>query len=90
LDSAGGGVQDAASPHHPLLLEILAKELGVAVDDIVDFELNVCDTQDGVIGGTQPQTLNPKLHPPLPSPESFARSKPNLSDLVIVNTIEFR
>ncbi len=43
--------KEAPSPHHPLLLEILAKELGVKVEDIVDFELNVCDTQDGVIGG---------------------------------------
>jgi len=43
--------EETPSPHHPLLLEILAKELGCKVQDIVDFELNVCDTQDGVIGG---------------------------------------
>lgn len=43
-------LQDA-SPHHSLLLDILAKELNVAAKDIVDFELNLCDTQAGVIGG---------------------------------------
>jgi aspartyl aminopeptidase len=41
----------AATRHHPLLLRLLAKELGCAVEDIVDFELNVIDTQAGVIGG---------------------------------------
>ena len=44
-------------PHHPLLLDILAQEVKVNAEDIVDFELNVCDTQDGVIGGDP-------LHPP--------------------------
>ena len=42
------GVTD---PHHPVLLALLAKELGCSPADIVDFELNVCDTQPGVIGG---------------------------------------
>ena len=37
--------------HHTLLLEILAKELGVAKEDILDFDLSLCDTQAGVIGG---------------------------------------
>lgn len=37
--------------HHPLLLEILAKEVGASVEDIVDFELSLFDTQPGVIGG---------------------------------------
>lgn len=37
--------------HHPWLLHILAKELGVRPEDIVDFDLNVIDTQAGVIGG---------------------------------------
>lgn len=42
------------SSHHPLLLEILAKELDVAAEDIVDFDLSLCDTQAGVIGGRIP------------------------------------
>lgn len=41
------------SKHHSLLLELLAAELGAAPEQIVDFELNVCDTQAGVIGGVQ-------------------------------------
>ena len=49
--AAEGGGASAAARHHPLLLRLLAKELGCAVDDIVDFELNVIDTQAGVIGG---------------------------------------
>ncbi len=38
-------------PHHPSLLHALAAKLGCEAGDIVDFELNVCDTQPGVIGG---------------------------------------
>ena len=30
---------------------------GANADDIVDFELNVCDTQAGVIGGARSLTL---------------------------------
>ena len=37
--------------HHSSLLQIVAAQLECSVSDIVDFELNVCDTQDGVIGG---------------------------------------
>ena len=39
------------SPHHAVLLDIIAKELNIVAKDIVDFELNLCDTQPGVIGG---------------------------------------
>src|SRR5690349_10506240 len=41
-------------PHHVLLLKLLADQLGAAPADIVDFELNVCDTQPGTIGGVVP------------------------------------
>lgn len=48
-------VSTAASPvaqcHHPLLLDLLAQELKVQPKDIEDFELQICDTQPGVIGG---------------------------------------
>ena len=37
--------------HHSVLMERLAQEVGCTPEDIVDFELNVCDTQPGVIGG---------------------------------------
>jgi|TARA_B100001142_G_scaffold326073_1_gene380857 aspartyl aminopeptidase len=37
--------------HHPLLLAVLAEELNCDPDEIVDFELEVCDTQPSVIGG---------------------------------------
>ena len=37
--------------HHPLLLAVLAEELNCDPHEIVDFELEVCDTQPSVIGG---------------------------------------
>ncbi len=42
-----------AEKHHALLLRLLADELGAEPADIVDFELNVCDTHAGVIGGAR-------------------------------------
>ncbi|ORZ24941.1 peptidase M18, partial [Lobosporangium transversale] len=37
--------------HQPILLHLLSKELGVAVDKIKDFELCLYDTQPSAIGG---------------------------------------
>lgn len=37
--------------HHPYVLEIIAEHAGVAVEDVVDFELVLYDTQKGCIGG---------------------------------------
>ena len=37
--------------HHPVLLNLIAEELGCAVVDIVDFDLQLCDTQPSAIGG---------------------------------------
>lgn len=37
--------------HHPLLIQILSKELDCSSDDIVTMELNVCDTQPSCLGG---------------------------------------
>jgi len=37
--------------HHPLFLELVAKELGVKAEDIQTFDLNLCDVQPGAIGG---------------------------------------
>ncbi|XVE90867.1 hypothetical protein DITRI_Ditri20bG0110700 [Diplodiscus trichospermus] len=37
--------------HHPLLMQILSDELRCDVDDIVNIELNICDTQPSCLGG---------------------------------------
>lgn len=42
---------DIQNDHHPLLLDILSKELNCDVKDIRDFELNLFDTQDAIVGG---------------------------------------
>lgn len=54
--AADAGSAGAGEPkHHTRLLQLLAEELGLkSPDDIVDFELNVCDTQPGTIGGGPP------------------------------------
>lgn len=46
-----------AAKHHSLLLEMIASELGVSQDDILDFELNVCDVQPGSIGGARSEFI---------------------------------
>lgn len=60
---AGAAQSDEAAPkagspaegegkHPPRLLQLLAEQLGLdSPEEIVDFELNVCDTQPGTIGG---------------------------------------
>lgn len=45
------------SHHHTVLLELIASELGAEVDDIVDFELNVCDVQPATIGGIKDEFI---------------------------------
>lgn len=42
---------------HPLLLDILAKELNIEQADILDFELQVCDTQPSCIGGAMEELV---------------------------------
>lgn len=37
--------------HHALLMALVAEQLGVAPSAIVDFELNLCDTQPAALGG---------------------------------------
>lgn len=47
----GNGTTGGAAAHHSALLAALADAAGCAPADIVDLELNVCDTQPGQIGG---------------------------------------
>lgn len=37
--------------HHPLLLQMLANQIGCAPSEICDFELQACDTQPSVVAG---------------------------------------
>jgi aspartyl aminopeptidase len=37
--------------HHPYIVEIIAEHAGVAVEDVVDFEMILYDTQKSCIGG---------------------------------------
>ncbi|GBG62377.1 hypothetical protein CBR_g30331 [Chara braunii] len=43
--------------HHSLLLEILADELKCDIDEIVDLEMSVCDTQPSAIGGARDEFI---------------------------------
>ena len=52
--------------HHPLLLQVLARHLQCQPGDIVDFELNLCDCQPGVIGGEGPTACPPIVEACLP------------------------
>ncbi|KAL3654953.1 hypothetical protein CASFOL_000739 [Castilleja foliolosa] len=44
-------VESTDQKHHPLLLQLIAAQLGCKPDEICDFELQACDTQKSVIGG---------------------------------------
>lgn len=37
--------------HHSVLIDVITKELGCTVDEIVDIELQLIDTQPATIGG---------------------------------------
>ncbi|KAK8964293.1 putative aspartyl aminopeptidase [Platanthera guangdongensis] len=51
--SAGKSIEPDSSKtaHHPLLLEVLSKELDCKTSEIIGIELNVCDTQPSCLGG---------------------------------------
>jgi len=50
--TANGGARELASARHqPLLVKVLAKELGVAEGDILDFELQLVDAQPATVRG---------------------------------------
>lgn len=41
----------SSTKHHPILLQLLASNLGCEPDDICDFELQACDTQPSTVAG---------------------------------------
>ncbi|KAL1412914.1 hypothetical protein Q8F55_000663 [Vanrija albida] len=52
----------AEERHHPLLLAVIADELGVNVADIHDFELSLFDTQPSAVGGLNNEFIfSPRL-----------------------------
>ncbi|EHL01771.1 putative Aspartyl aminopeptidase [Glarea lozoyensis 74030] len=44
-------LQELSDRHHPYVVELIAQEAGVEVEDVVDFEIILYDTQDACIGG---------------------------------------
>ena len=40
-----------AANHHNVLLQLVADEIGTSIDKIIDFDLQLCDTQPSQIGG---------------------------------------
>lgn len=55
LLSAPKGDESGGSPigphHHPLLMDIIAREVGVAVEQIMDMELQLCEVQPSCLCG---------------------------------------
>ncbi|KAK1607832.1 hypothetical protein QYE76_031505 [Lolium multiflorum] len=49
------GTNDAK--HHPLLLQLIAREANCEVDQICDFELQLCDTQPSIIAGAMKEFI---------------------------------
>jgi len=43
--------------HHPYIVEIIAEHAGVEVDDVVDFEMVLYDTQKSCIGGINDELI---------------------------------
>ena len=50
-DAGASLSKTGAEKHHPLLLTMLAEELGCEAAEIADFELQLCDTQPAQLGG---------------------------------------
>lgn len=50
------------SRHHPHIVELIAKEAGVSVDSVLDFEIILYDTQKSCIGGLNSELMfSPRL-----------------------------
>lgn len=52
-EESGVGGSSSETKHHAALVGVLAEELGVSAESIAEFDLCVCDTQPGSIGGAQ-------------------------------------
>ncbi|CAJ2506865.1 Uu.00g080510.m01.CDS01 [Anthostomella pinea] len=44
-------LKDMADRHHPYILELIAEQAGVKVEDVVDFEMVLYDVQKSCLGG---------------------------------------
>ncbi|KAL6545548.1 hypothetical protein OROGR_009422 [Orobanche gracilis] len=51
------GTTKTNQKHHPLLLQLIAAQLGCEPDQICDFELQACDTQKSVIAGAMKEFI---------------------------------
>ena len=58
LEETSDDSNDWATHQEPKLLSIVADELGVAVNDIADFELNLYDTQGPTLSGADREFLH--------------------------------
>ncbi len=55
-------LQPMTERHHPVLIDIVAEEAGVAPGDVVDFELVLYDTQKSCLGGLHNEFIfSPRL-----------------------------
>eukprot|EP00035_Acanthoeca_spectabilis_P023206 m.448277 g.448277 ORF g.448277 m.448277 type:complete len:479 (+) comp19637_c0_seq1:1245-2681(+) len=62
LNDVSGSVEGCDPRHPPLLLRVVAEELGIAARDIKDLELSLCDTQPAQIWGVGSEFLSsPRL-----------------------------
>ena len=58
-DESAKDEEDGWSEHQePLLLQLLASELDVAIEDIVDFELSLFDIQKASLGGVHSEFVH--------------------------------
>ena len=69
-DEASSGVDSApftpleapSQRHHPYIVELLGKEIGIDASEVVDFELLLYDTQKACVGGLNEELLySPRL-----------------------------
>ncbi|KAL7412163.1 peptidase M18 [Mrakia frigida] len=78
------GKPEMAPKHHAGMMDLLASELGVDVEDIYDFELSLYDVQPAVVGGLNNELLfAPRMDNLMSSyaaVEALAQSYTSLSD----------
>lgn len=61
-DSTSPPIKTMTERHHPYIVELVAKEAGCAVTDVVDFELILYDTQKSCLGGLNNELIfSPRL-----------------------------